>query len=78
MLHLNLPAASDSERTVAFRKLRWLLLGLLAPELLVMFALAQFKFVQQSVEYMKNLDRTNWTLVQGFYADSGGFQLHVS
>ncbi|KAI3332847.1 hypothetical protein F4824DRAFT_503631 [Ustulina deusta] len=46
MLHLNLPAASDSERTVAFRKLRWLLLGLLAPELLVMFALAQFKFVQ--------------------------------
>ncbi|KAI1272455.1 hypothetical protein F5Y07DRAFT_302241 [Xylaria sp. FL0933] len=77
MLHLNLPASSDSEKTVALRKLRWLLLGLLAPELLMMFAFAQFTSAQQSVEDMKNLDRKHWTLVHGFYADSGGFQLHV-
>ncbi|KAJ2998402.1 hypothetical protein NUW58_g327 [Xylaria curta] len=77
MLHLNLPAPSDSEKTVSFRKLRWLLLGLLAPELIMMFAFAQLTSAQQSVEDMRNLDRENWGLVHGFYADSGGFQLHV-
>ncbi|KAI0521982.1 hypothetical protein F5B22DRAFT_594916 [Xylaria bambusicola] len=77
MLHLNLPAPSDSNRTVVCRRIRWLLVGLLAPELILMFSFAQFTSAQQSVEDMKNIDRNNWTLVHGFYADSGGFQLHV-
>lgn len=77
MLHLNIPASSDSDRTLAFRRLRWLLLGLLAPELIMMFAFAQLTSAQQSVKDMKALNQTEWTLAHGFYADSGGFQLHV-
>ncbi|KAI8630332.1 hypothetical protein F5Y19DRAFT_464163 [Xylariaceae sp. FL1651] len=77
MVHLNLPAPSDTEKTVTLRKVRWLLLGLLAPELIMMFAFAQLTSAQQSVEDMKNLDHAQWTLVHGFYADSGGFQLHA-
>ncbi|KAJ8126591.1 hypothetical protein O1611_g7048 [Lasiodiplodia mahajangana] len=77
MLHLNIPAPSDTTRHLAFRKLRWLLFGLLAPELVMMFAFAQFTSAQQSVRDMRTLNQTQWTLVHGFYADSGGFQLHL-
>lgn len=77
MLHLNLPAPSDSNKTVICRRIRWLLVGLLAPELILMYSFAQFTSAQQSVEDMKKIDRNHWTLVHGFYADSGGFQLHV-
>ncbi|KAI0146293.1 hypothetical protein GGR57DRAFT_479441 [Xylariaceae sp. FL1272] len=77
MLHLNVPATSDTEKTVALRKLRWLLVGLLAPELILMFAFAQLTSAQQSVEDMKALGQCQWTLAHGFYADSGGFQLHT-
>ncbi|KAI0444896.1 hypothetical protein F4803DRAFT_510220 [Xylaria telfairii] len=77
MLHLNLPAPSDSNKTVICRRIRWLLVGLLAPELILMYSFAQFTSAQQSVEDMKKLDRNHWTLVHGFYADSGGFQLQI-
>jgi hypothetical protein len=43
----------------------------------MMFAFAQFTSAQQSVEDMKGLGQTEWTLVHGFYADGGGFQLYV-
>ncbi|KAI1145150.1 hypothetical protein F4825DRAFT_467574 [Nemania diffusa] len=63
MLHLNVPGPSDSEKTMICRRLRWLLVGLLAPELILMYSFAQFT--------------SDWTLVHSFYADRGGFQLHV-
>ncbi|KAI0096634.1 hypothetical protein GGR51DRAFT_543090 [Nemania sp. FL0031] len=77
MLHLNIPAPSDTARHLAFRKLRWLLFSLLAPELVMMFAFSQFASAQQSVGDMRSLNQTQWTLAHGFYADSGGFQLHL-
>jgi hypothetical protein len=77
MLHLNVPSSSDSERTIALRKVRWLLVGLLAPELTMMFAFAQLTSAQRSVKDMKALGKSSWSLTHGFYADSGGFQLHT-
>ncbi|KAI0020770.1 hypothetical protein F4780DRAFT_346669 [Xylariomycetidae sp. FL0641] len=77
MLHLNVPVPSDKARTVALRKLRWLFTGIFLPELIMVFAFAQFVSARQSVCDMKALGHNNWTLVHGFYADSGGFRLNV-
>lgn len=77
MLHLNLPAPGDGEVTRIFRKLRWLLLGILAPELPMLFAFAQRTSAKLSVKEMKALDYCGWTVTHGFYADSGGFLLHA-
>lgn len=76
MLHLNLPAPDDSDWTKLWRKLRWLLLGILAPELPMLFAFAQWASAKRSVKSMRNFGHTNWTLAHAFYADAGGFTLH--
>ncbi len=42
MLHLIVPAKDDTPWTLFLRKLRWLALAILAPELLVLFASGQW------------------------------------
>ncbi|KAK3318090.1 hypothetical protein B0H66DRAFT_582013 [Apodospora peruviana] len=78
MAHLNVPSPSDTATTILVRKFRWLLLGILAPELVMMFAFAQMTSAHQSVEDMKALGYKHWTAAHGFYADSGGFRLHIA
>ena len=75
MVHLNVPAARDTNLTIILRKLRWLLVGLLAPELVMMFAFAQRTSAEQSVVDMTALGHPDWTRTHGFYADGGGFEL---
>ena len=77
-LHLNLPAPDDGPWTIFWRKARWLLLGILAPELPMLFAFAQWASAKRSVVDMHNLGfiATEWTLVHAFYADSGGYVVH--
>ncbi|KAI8952077.1 hypothetical protein F4801DRAFT_541856 [Xylaria longipes] len=79
MLHLNLPAKDETYRTEFLRRLRWLFLGVLCPELPILFAFAQLSSARQSVEDMKKLPNRppHWTITHGFYADSGGFILDV-
>ncbi|MCJ1353883.1 MAG: hypothetical protein MMC33_003870 [Icmadophila ericetorum] len=77
MLHLNLPGPTDDFWTIFWRRIRWLLLGILAPELLMLFAFAQWASAKRSVTEMHELGftRPKWSLVHAFYADSGGFLL---
>ncbi|ROV88636.1 hypothetical protein VMCG_10312 [Cytospora schulzeri] len=75
MVHLNVPATRDTSLTIILRKLRWLLIGLLAPELVMMFAFAQRTSAEQSVADMAALGHRDWTRTHGFYADGGGFEL---
>ena len=75
MLHLNIPASHDGSWTLFFRKLRWLLMGALAPEALLLSPGGQWASAKQSRADMKALGRKHWTMVRGFYADSGGFVL---
>lgn len=77
MLHLNVPAKHDSAWTRLLRKLRWFVLALLAPELLMLFAGGQWASAKRSVDDMKALGIEGWTSVHAFYADSGGFLLHA-
>ena len=75
MLHLNIPAKHDTFWTKFFRKLRWLILGVLAPELPMLFAQGQWSSAKRSVGEMQALGFSEWTLQHAFYADGGGFVL---
>lgn len=77
MLHLNLPAPSDTPWTVIFQRARWMFLGLLYPELVMCFAYAQMMSAHTSAVDMASLDidPQHWSVVHGFFADMGGFVL---
>lgn len=75
MLHLNIPAEDDGYWRIFGRKARWLLLGLLAPEVLLLSACGQWASAQRSVRDMRALGHDQWTMIHAFYADSGGFVL---
>lgn len=78
MLHLNVPADHEGFWTSFFRKTRWLILGALAPETVLLASGGQWASAKRSLTDMKDLGFNRWTLVHGFYADSGGFLLRTS
>lgn len=80
MLHLNLPAPTDGYWTIFWRKARWLALGILAPEVPMLFACGQWSSAKRSVAEMERLGCTleRWSLSHGFFADSGGILLQWS
>ena len=75
MVHLNIPENLDSTLTLFLRKARWLILALLAPELVMLFACGQWASAQRSVVEMQASGYHDWTMVHAFYADMGGFLL---
>ena len=77
MIHLNVPAKTDSTWCLIFRKARWLTLALLAPEVVMLFACGQWASAKRSVKDMHHLGYKGWTMVHAFYADSGGFMLQA-
>ena len=77
MLHLNVPAESDSQITLFLRRARWMVLAILAPELVLLYAGGQWTSAKRSVAAMQELGYGRWTMVHAFYADSGGFLLHA-
>ena len=77
MLHLNLPAETDSNLTVLVRKTKWFIMAMLAPELLMLFAEGQWAAAKRSVDDMRAIGITHWTMVHAFHAESGGFVLDV-
>ncbi|KAI4117427.1 MAG: hypothetical protein LQ338_007557 [Usnochroma carphineum] len=77
MLHLNVPADHEGFWTSFFRKARWLILGALAPETVLLASGGQWASAKRSLTDMRELGAKGWTLVHGFYADSGGFILQT-
>jgi len=77
LLHLNVPAPSDGLWTLFLRKLKWFLCGYVVPIIPMLFVFAQWSAAKRSVEDMHHLVRggNEWTLVHGYFADSGGFVL---
>lgn len=53
MLHLNVPARKDGEIVRFIRKLKWFMLAMLAPELVMLFAGGQWASTRRSVDEMK-------------------------
>ncbi|PNS16453.1 hypothetical protein CAC42_187 [Sphaceloma murrayae] len=77
MLHLNIPARDDSFLIVVVRKLKWFVMSMLAPELVMLFAGGQWAAACRSVSDMNELGINHWTMVHALYAESGGFELHT-
>jgi hypothetical protein len=77
MLHLNVPARGTPYWKMYCRKTKWLILALLAPELVMLFACGQWASAKRSVSDMAELGIENWSMVHAFYADSGGFTLRA-
>ena len=79
MLHLNVPAPTDGFWKIFWRKARWLLLGILAPEVPMLIACGQWSSAKRSVEQMRNLgfDEKQWTMSHAFLADMGGIALQL-
>ncbi|KAI9725361.1 MAG: hypothetical protein M1828_003211 [Chrysothrix sp. TS-e1954] len=75
MLHLNVPAEKDTQVTLWLRRLRWFVLALLAPELVMLFAGGQWASAKRSVSSMRARGFRKWSMIHAFYADSGGFVL---
>jgi hypothetical protein len=77
MLHLNVPARDEAYWKIRLRKLKWLMLALLAPELVMLFATGQWASAKRSTADMAQLGAENWSMVHAFYADGGGFMLRT-
>ena len=78
VVHLNVPAKKDSDGRILWRRVRWGLVSIIAPDFLTLIAAAQWESAKKSVKQMKELTNTEgWTLVHAFYANSGGFVLET-
>ncbi|KAK5723957.1 hypothetical protein LTR17_013799 [Elasticomyces elasticus] len=80
MLHLNVPAKDDKYTAIIGRKIRWLTLAVLAPELPMLFACGQYASAKRSLHDFRQAgySEQQWTLPHAFYADMGGFILQPS
>lgn len=82
-LHLNIPPPNATYFQVLRRKLRWMLIGAIAPEVMASTAFGQYLYVREqvnNVNSMPNLikrEEDKWTLADGFYANMGGFILSI-
>ena len=74
-LHLNVPALGETYMQRWFRKLRWMIMAIMAPELVVGFATGQKVEAARSVVMWKNSGYPGWTMRHGYYANMGGFVL---
>jgi hypothetical protein len=71
ILHQNIPAELDSAFVKWARKLTWILVTIVAPELTAAQAYVQWVEARNSVLEMRGLgfDSESWTMVHGFYAN---------
>ena len=77
VLHHNLPSDREGYWAVVWRKMRWAILAVAAPELLSLFAVMQWNAANISVRQLKTLGIHHWTMVHAFYANAGGFVLET-
>ncbi|KAK3688762.1 hypothetical protein B0T22DRAFT_512503 [Podospora appendiculata] len=89
-IHLNIPATKDTKRRLYLRKTKWLVIAMLAPELVVYIAWCQrqevkklHKMVAKSFEQLGRRDSTkkrahSWTTTHSWYAYMGGFAIDTT
>ncbi|MCJ1274703.1 hypothetical protein MMC21_002501 [Puttea exsequens] len=77
LLCLNVPAPKDSLISLVRRRILWIFLAIVAPEVVLTYASGQWSRAQQSVEAFKAAGFNNWRMRLAFFADMGGFVLHA-
>ena len=80
VLHLNIPSRKDSKTRRAFRKLKYLLVNLLAPEVMALAAVWDLLNARSSLKSFRKQTgcvADVWTLTHSFYALMGGFLIQT-
>lgn len=78
ILCLNIPAPDDTWWTVTRRRLMWMGLGIMGPEIVLTYAAGQWSRAHYSLDAFHATGYGKWTLRHAFFADIGGFQLCIS
>ncbi|KAI9722024.1 MAG: hypothetical protein M1812_001984 [Candelaria pacifica] len=79
--HLNIPAEEDSKWYIFFRKLKWTIISLIAPEILAGGAITEHINVHRQVKHWNqtvvNSSDEYWTMSHGFFVASGGLLVTI-
>lgn len=78
LLCLNVPAKDDTPLTLFRRRLFWMLLVVIAPEIVLTYAAGQWSRARHSLKDFHQSGYTQWTMRMAFFADMGGFVLETS
>ena len=76
VLCLNVPASHESWPTLIRRRLLWMFLAIVAPEIVLTYASGQWSRARQSLEDFGKAGYDRWNMRLAFFADMGGFVLH--
>jgi hypothetical protein len=76
MLCLNLPAPKDTYVQLVYRRILWMLLGIIGPEFVLTYAAGQWSRAKWSVIAFHD-EHPEWHMRHAFFADMGGFVLHT-
>ncbi|KAI0973801.1 hypothetical protein F4678DRAFT_425898 [Xylaria arbuscula] len=76
LLCLNVPAPNDSFFRIVRRRIKWMIIAILAPEIVLTFAVGQWSRARHSVEEFRKSGFNEWTMRMAFFADMGGFVLN--
>jgi hypothetical protein len=79
VLHLNIPKKGLSQWKIGLRKVRWLLITAIAPELVTAYAFGEFLQARSLLESMRScgIATADWDLSHGFYFNMGALNLET-
>jgi hypothetical protein len=73
VLHLNVPASTDTHAQILLRKVKWMVYSIVIPELVTACAFAQYVAARKSVETMAKIEgMKEWSMRHAFYWNMGG------
>ena len=75
MLYLNIPYPNEPWWRIIMRKLEFLGVAIVVPELVACMAGGQWAAASRSVTAMRATGNDAWTMTHGFFAEMGGFVL---
>ncbi|KAF3075750.1 hypothetical protein CFAM422_002399 [Trichoderma lentiforme] len=76
LLCLNLPAPSDSTLVLVRRRVLWMVLAIIGPEIVLSYAAGQWSRAKQAVKSFTTSGHKTFNMRLAFFADMGGFMLH--
>ena len=77
LLCLNVPAKDDTPFVLFRRRIFWMLLAILAPEIVLTYAAGQWSRARHSLDDFRTAGYPQWTMRMAFFADMGGFVLET-
>lgn len=78
LLCLNVPAKHDTFYILFRRRVMWMLLAVVAPEIVLTYAAGQWSRARHSLDDFHAAGYPQWTMRMAFFADMGGFVLETT